>query len=541
MTIIDNNQSQYLFNSTFEPIDAFQEKLEVLPTEENNTNNEEVQFYTNQIQAHRQIKNLSALDAPLLNEIVNAALNGLKNKESKQSTTFKINNIEYKAFFKHKLGETQLCVIENNYRVLGEGGYGTAYLCPKVHSDGANVLKKVKKSLQGKDRATGENDLLKEISLLNKTHENGSVPYIQAAPHATDGFEYIIHKYAASGKDALPNNFSETALTLAQALKYFHDQGIYHRDIKPENMFVDKNGNFYLADLGGAITQQEIQNKFNNGAKINLIEPFTPQFTPSSDITNISNANTAEEAIVALTQRDAFALGLSLFKLACKKNKLLLKKFITTKESEAFVTQAGIRFVNPNVFMSKVQERLSKEVLNPKETAVILGLLNPTPQKRITMEDAITILNADVLPPEFEYLVAPIILDTHTPLEPIVDFGLPNSASKSGPTAKPEPTPTVEEPRIKPTLSSPDLSNILKKEEPTELNENANSQSKTRFHLLRRSRSTARRSISLSRSSTHVEHSSLVLDELTSPTKESRLKTVWNQFTRYAAHAIHRN
>ena len=47
-----------------------------------------------------------------------------------------------------------------------------------------------------------------------------------------------------------PQHAAATALELADALQYAHEQGVIHRDVKPSNIILDRQQRAHLMDFG---------------------------------------------------------------------------------------------------------------------------------------------------------------------------------------------------------------------------------------------------------------------------------------------------
>ena len=138
-------------------------------------------------------------------------------------------------------------------KILGEGGYGKAFLVKRKSDNQLLVAKTIKLSILSCSK-TGMN----EVNILSSLNHPNIISYIESFIH--NDFLYIIMEYADGGDLSLKIQkhgklFTEEEILkmftqLVLAIQYIHDNKILHRDIKPQNIFLTKNGDIKLGDFG---------------------------------------------------------------------------------------------------------------------------------------------------------------------------------------------------------------------------------------------------------------------------------------------------
>ncbi|WP_074119003.1 serine/threonine-protein kinase [Bradyrhizobium sp. AS23.2] len=191
--------------------------------------------------------------------------------------------------------------------VLGQGGFGTTYLCRDEHLQKLVVIKEytphrlVRRGPAGNLEALGSREaivfadglgkFLEEARKLALFHHPNIVRvnrYFQA--HGTG---YFVMDYEAGGSlreiisnldGAMPDQEVEgLILPLCDGLAQLHRLGLLHRDIKPDNVVVRPDGSPALIDFGAAV-------QFGDAARgpIPFIgtEAYAPpeQFDPTGDL-----------------------------------------------------------------------------------------------------------------------------------------------------------------------------------------------------------------------------------------------------------------
>lgn len=154
-------------------------------------------------------------------------------------------------------------------RILGAGGFGTAFLC----HDANFAEEVVVKTLHAADMQRSMTDVFREARLLRKLNHPAIIgvhecefadPLHQARP-------YLVMDYFAGGSlqsfiedrgTLSPDDVVAVARQVAEGLLAAHKQDILHRDIKPDNVLVRKQGATWsvkIIDFGLALRKQTIE------------------------------------------------------------------------------------------------------------------------------------------------------------------------------------------------------------------------------------------------------------------------------------------
>lgn len=157
-------------------------------------------------------------------------------------------------------------------KLLGQGGFGTAFLARDRHTPGMRqcVVKQFQPSgnLKPAQLKIAQDLFEREAEVLEQLgREHLQIPDLFAffeltAPNPQkkeDKFFYLVQEYidGQTLEEELAQNgrFSEAEIlnVLEQTLKildFVHENGSIHRDIKPSNIMRHKNGRLYLLDFG---------------------------------------------------------------------------------------------------------------------------------------------------------------------------------------------------------------------------------------------------------------------------------------------------
>ena len=134
-------------------------------------------------------------------------------------------------------------------RILGAGGFGTAFLCHDCYSEGEVVVK----VLHATDLERNMADVFREAKLLHVFIDEAviGVRYCDYANPVKKDRPYIVMDYFPGG--SLENFVHQrgtlsaadllvVARQVAQGMRAAHQQGVLHRDLKPANVLVRKEG-----------------------------------------------------------------------------------------------------------------------------------------------------------------------------------------------------------------------------------------------------------------------------------------------------------
>ncbi|CAD8138121.1 unnamed protein product [Paramecium octaurelia] len=184
----------------------------------------------------------------------------------------------------------------------------------------------------------------------------------------TQNNTYLICEYCNEGDlaDILEtSSFTETdALKvlqqILQGVKALHDQKIIHRDIKPANI-LKSDGMFKLADFGFAVIENQYESiikKFNVGTPM-YMAPETIQYNEYSE------------------KSDIWALGIVLYQM-------IYKQMPQSQKLENDIEKKHAALIN---------KILTDNQTSQKTKELILKMLSIDPEKRISVNDIISLLN----------------------------------------------------------------------------------------------------------------------------------------------------
>jgi hypothetical protein len=154
-------------------------------------------------------------------------------------------------------------------RILGAGGFGTAFLCHDRHFDEEVVVK----TLHAGDLGRSVSDVFREAQVLRRL-SHAAIIGVRDAEYADPEARarpYIVMDYFAAGslEDHLrtqgpltPEDLLAVARPVALAMKAAHDRGVFHRDLKPANVLVRQTGVVWevkVIDFGLALGRQAIE------------------------------------------------------------------------------------------------------------------------------------------------------------------------------------------------------------------------------------------------------------------------------------------
>ncbi len=158
-------------------------------------------------------------------------------------------------------------------RLLGQGGFGAAFLARDRHTPGMRqcVVKQFQPSgnLNPQQWAIAQELFEREAEVLeNLGNAHPLIPDLFAffelslsgiKPGKTDQFFYLVQEFI-DGKDLeemmqtrgqfSPAEVMEMLLEILPVLSFVHENGTIHRDIKPSNIMRHRNGHYYLLDFG---------------------------------------------------------------------------------------------------------------------------------------------------------------------------------------------------------------------------------------------------------------------------------------------------
>lgn len=167
-------------------------------------------------------------------------------------------------------------------RLLGEGGFGAAYLCSDLERfEKPCVLKELRPELSYADKAS---ELFEREAKVLLSLSHPSIPSMHAFFQKDERF-YLVQEFVDGTpldqllreRGALPEaQVRGYVVQVLEVLRYLHSRNppVIHRDIKPSNLIVDGTGRVYVIDFGAvreAMTRME-------GSAATVIG--TPGYTP---------------------------------------------------------------------------------------------------------------------------------------------------------------------------------------------------------------------------------------------------------------------
>jgi formylglycine-generating enzyme required for sulfatase activity len=154
-------------------------------------------------------------------------------------------------------------------RILGAGGFGTAFLCRDDHFGEEVVVK----SLHGGELDRGLKDVFREAQMLRQLDHPGIItvrnceytdPINRLRPYIVMDYfqgttleEFVLQRGPLSVGD-----LATVGLAIASAMQGAHNRGILHRDLKPGNILVRKESVRWLVkviDFGLAMRRQDVE------------------------------------------------------------------------------------------------------------------------------------------------------------------------------------------------------------------------------------------------------------------------------------------
>ncbi|XP_041349049.1 serine/threonine-protein kinase Nek6-like [Gigantopelta aegis] len=141
------------------------------------------------------------------------------------------------------------------YRELGQGAFGTVYLIQDKSDLQFYALKEVD---LGKCSSSEKRKALEEAEIMKELQHNHVVQIFSS--YIQEGQLCIITEYCEGGDLAQFLEDSQEVLPeelivcwvwqMASALEHMHSKDILHRDLKPQNIYLTKNADIKLGDLG---------------------------------------------------------------------------------------------------------------------------------------------------------------------------------------------------------------------------------------------------------------------------------------------------
>ncbi|KTC93235.1 3-deoxy-D-manno-octulosonic-acid kinase [Legionella cincinnatiensis] len=192
--------------------------------------------------------------------------------------------------------------------------------------------------------------------------------------------------------------------SLAKILHEMHQNSIYHRDIHFKNILFDSRGRVYLSDFGTGIAydKDRVAVQVTSKLQSNILPPEAKFPQVRQEI--IKRGQKSHEVI------DEWELGCTLLSfMGSKSSEILQKLQMPIREiQKTHFSGKGSQYQNYMNYLAKELEKFDKEVLSttghPAVREVILGLLNPDYNKRMSLIQAANLING-VQPPKDEIIL----------------------------------------------------------------------------------------------------------------------------------------
>jgi formylglycine-generating enzyme required for sulfatase activity len=175
-------------------------------------------------------------------------------------------------------------------RILGAGGFGTAFLCQDRKIDEPVVVKTLHTSIldRSPSEVFGEAQLLRKLNhpaIIGVRDWDFADPSAPARPYVVmDFFPGQSLAALVSDRGALPvEHLRRIAWQIAQGMKTAHEQNVLHRDLKPENVLVQKEGDRWqvkIIDFGLAMRPQAAETRSRSGTMLGASVAGTLGYAP---------------------------------------------------------------------------------------------------------------------------------------------------------------------------------------------------------------------------------------------------------------------
>jgi tetratricopeptide (TPR) repeat protein len=151
-------------------------------------------------------------------------------------------------------------------RILGAGGFGTAFLCRDVYFDSDVVVK----TLHAAGLVRSPEEVFREARVLIQLSDSAVIGVRDCgySDPAAKGRPYVVMDYFPGQSlgafvrqhgPLSPDELLAVARQIARGLQAAHRRGVYHRDLKPDNVLVHNEGGAWsvkILDFGLAMWRQ---------------------------------------------------------------------------------------------------------------------------------------------------------------------------------------------------------------------------------------------------------------------------------------------
>ncbi|XP_005090056.2 serine/threonine-protein kinase 33 [Aplysia californica] len=174
---------------------------------------------------------------------------------------------------KHTRMEDEVVQTEYTFgEIIGEGSFGKVYKAQHQQSGETVAIKEIVKEKAG---SSGLRQLEKEVSIFKKVDHKNIIKLKEVIESPKK--MYLIMELCTGGdlarllqqRTSLTEADTKTVMSsLAEAIKYLHQQGILHRDLKLENILLaeepDENGTIQIKVTDFGLSTQQNNNSYEN-------------------------------------------------------------------------------------------------------------------------------------------------------------------------------------------------------------------------------------------------------------------------------------
>lgn len=283
-----------------------------------------------------------------------------------------------------------VCVLSNFHdefkanKTLGRGGFAKVYLVESKTDKNSLFAAKAfcKADIISSSKEKAKPALINEIEIMRSLSHENIVKLYQV--YETENSIYLllelikgktlyeILKKSSWKKPLTPTEIRENMQSILGALDYISSQGIMHRDLKPSNILVEKGGKIKIADFGLATPIKASKYIYKKCGTPGYMAPEVFKYDEKNPSTYYND------------KADIFSVGCIFFFMLfgypffdnhmCQEISVLNKKYDMDFESVGVIKRE----------INNLNGKLDKEGLN-----LLLKLLEPDPEKRITASDAL--------------------------------------------------------------------------------------------------------------------------------------------------------